>query len=154
MKNSLSGGSISSWTPDIPYCDYPGVACDESGNVIKMDVSEWSLSGTFPPDVCVYLPALRVLRLAENNFQGGFPSGISNCSLLEELNLSSTNFGGAVPNLSGLKYLRLLDMSYNLFSGSSPYPSSTSPISRRSTSMRTLILMPGNCPKSSRGSQG
>ncbi|KAK1270823.1 Receptor-like protein kinase 5 [Acorus gramineus] len=113
MKNSLSGGSISSWTPDIPYCDYPGVACNESGNVIKMDFSEWSLSGTFPPDVCAYLPALRVLQL----------------------DLSSTNLGGAVPNLSGLKSLRLLDMSYNLFSGKFPISKLT-----RLTRLKGMIL--------------
>ncbi|CAK9173618.1 unnamed protein product [Ilex paraguariensis] len=122
MKNSLSGNSLTNW--DVSgakhFCNYTGIGCNDQRYVVKIDVSGWSLSGSFPDDVCAYLPELQILRLSHNLLRGNFPQTITNCSLLEELNMSSTYLTGTLPDLSPMKSLRLLDLSYNLFSGDFP----------------------------------
>ncbi|KAF8404790.1 hypothetical protein HHK36_009679 [Tetracentron sinense] len=124
MKKSLSGESFSRWDVVVagenPYCYYPGIACDNRGYVVKIDVSAWSLTGHFPADVCSYLPELRILRLSNNNLHGNFPDSIINCSLLEELSMAWTSLSGTLPDFSPMKSLRVLDLSYNLFSGEFP----------------------------------
>ncbi|KAJ8533568.1 hypothetical protein K7X08_006892 [Anisodus acutangulus] len=121
LKKSVSTGnsSLSDWDGK-PICNYSGIGCDDQGNVTKIDLSGWSLSGLFPHDVCSFLPGLRILRLGHNNFQGTFPSSISNCSLLEELNMVSTSFTGPLPDFSPLQSLRLLNLSNNHFTGEFP----------------------------------
>ncbi|CAH9076988.1 unnamed protein product [Cuscuta epithymum] len=119
MKKSFTGNFIDSWDGK-PVCEYRGVGCDDKGHVVKIDISGWSLSGIFPEDPCSYLPELRILHLAHNNFQGSFPASLTNCSLLEELNMSSTHLTGALPDFSPLQALRSLDLSYNFFEGDFP----------------------------------
>nr|XP_016510518.1 PREDICTED: receptor-like protein kinase HSL1 [Nicotiana tabacum] len=119
LKKSVTGNSLSDWDGK-PICNFSGVGCDDQGNVIKIDLFGWSLSGLFPDDVCSFFPELRILRLGNNNFQGAFPSNITNCSHLEELNMVSTSFTGPLPDLSPLLSLRLLNLSYNHFTGEFP----------------------------------
>lgn len=124
MKKNLSGGYLSHWNVaidgDKSYCNYTGVACDQRGYVVKIDLSAWSLTGQFPDDVCSYLTQLRTLRLGLSHLHGNFPVGITNCTFLDELNLTSLSLTGTVPDLSPLKSLRVLDLSYNHFTGSFP----------------------------------
>ncbi|PIN10079.1 Serine/threonine protein kinase [Handroanthus impetiginosus] len=122
MKKSLSGDSLSNWdfAKGNYYCNYTGISCDNQENVVQVDISRWSLYGKFPDEICSYLPRLRVLRIGNNNFHGGFPRGIVNCSSLEELNMSFTHFTGILPDFSPLKSLKILDLSYNHFSGDFP----------------------------------
>ncbi|KAF2323904.1 hypothetical protein GH714_003878 [Hevea brasiliensis] len=119
---SLSGNALSEW--DVAggksYCNFTGVSCNSHGYVEKLDMSGWSIYGRFPEGICSYLPELRVLRLGYNDLYGDFLYSITNCSLLEELNVSSLNLGGTLPDFSPLKSLRILDMSYNLFRGNFP----------------------------------
>ncbi|KAK6940307.1 Leucine-rich repeat [Dillenia turbinata] len=122
MKQSLSGDALSSWhnLSESSYCNLTGISCNEEGFVVKIDISEWALTGHFPADVCTYLPALRVLQVGFNNLHDNFPDSITNCTLLEELNMTYTSLMGTLPNLSPLKSLRVLDLSYNLFRGDFP----------------------------------
>ncbi|KAF8406156.1 hypothetical protein HHK36_008236 [Tetracentron sinense] len=126
MKQSLSGNSFSRW-PDVdivaienPYCYYTGISCDNRGIVVKIDISGWLLTGHFPNNVCSYLPELQILRLSRNNLHGNFPGSIINCSLLEELNISSSYLSGTLPDFTPMKSLRVLDLSYNFFTGEFP----------------------------------
>uniref|UniRef100_A0A2N9HTT3 Protein kinase domain-containing protein n=1 Tax=Fagus sylvatica TaxID=28930 RepID=A0A2N9HTT3_FAGSY len=120
MKESLSGNSLAQWEGGKPYCNFTGVGCDDQGYVVKIDVTGWLLSGHFPPDVCFYLPKLRVLRLGDNYFKGNIPGSIVNCTFLEELNMSRLNQPGTLPDFSPLKFLRILDMSTNNYTGNFP----------------------------------
>ncbi|CAN4092259.1 unnamed protein product [Withania somnifera] len=120
MKKSVTGNSLSNWDIGKPICQYKGVGCDDQGNVIKINVKGWSLSGQFPNDVCTYLPRLQSLHLGHNNFQGGFPRNITNCSFLEQLNMTKTSLTGQVPDLSPLQSLKLLDLSSNQLTGDFP----------------------------------
>ncbi|KAF6157930.1 hypothetical protein GIB67_015246 [Kingdonia uniflora] len=122
MKESLSGHSLSRWNifSENSFCNYTGIVCDKYGHVVKIDISTWSLTGRFPDEVCSYMPKLRILRVSHNDIHGPFPSGIINCSLLEELNMSSLYLTGTLPNFTPMRSLRVLDMSYNLFTGEFP----------------------------------
>ncbi|XP_057490489.1 receptor protein-tyrosine kinase CEPR1-like [Actinidia eriantha] len=122
MKRSLTGIPLSDWnvTGATSFCNFSGISCNEQGHVVGIDISGWSLSGLFPEYVCSYLPELRILRLGHNNFRGKFPHSITNCSLLEELNMSSTYLAGTLPDFTPMTGVKLLDLSYNLFTGDFP----------------------------------
>ncbi|XAR62031.1 Non-specific serine/threonine protein kinase [Bertholletia excelsa] len=122
MKSSLRGDLLSDWdlSGGKPFCNFTGVECNERRDVVEVDISGWSLSGSFPGHVCSFLPELRVLRLGNNKLRGNFPAGITNCSHLEELNISLTYLPGTLPDFSPLTSLRLLDLSYNHFTGDFP----------------------------------
>ncbi|XP_023002211.1 receptor protein-tyrosine kinase CEPR1-like isoform X2 [Cucurbita maxima] len=122
MQNTASGKLLTHWdlSRGKSFCNFTGIDCNDRGSVVRMDISGQPLSGTFPEDLCSYLPELRVLRLARTGFQGRFPPGITNCSLLEELDMSSMYLNGTIPDLSQMKQLRLLDLSYNSFTGDFP----------------------------------
>lgn len=120
MKKSLSGNFFD-WNEAQHFCNYTGIGCNDGGNVVRIDISGWFLSGNFPEDVCSYLPELTSLQVGRNNFRGNFPHSITNCSLLEELNMSYTYLTGTLPDFSPLKSLRLLDLSNNNFIGDFPF---------------------------------
>lgn len=122
MKASLSGNALSDWdvSGGKPFCNFTGVGCNDRGYVEEIDISGWMLSGYFPSDICSYLPELRVLRLSQNNLHGNFLNSIVNCSLLEEFNMSFVYLRANLPDLSRMKSIRILDMSYNLFTGDFP----------------------------------
>nr|GMC58463.1 receptor-like protein kinase HSL1 [Ipomoea batatas] len=120
MKKSLSGDFMARWDGKH-VCNYSGIGCDDLGHVVKIDISGWLLSGRFPEGVCGYFPKLKVLRLGQNHFHGNrFPVGITNCSVLEELNMTGGYLTGDLPDLNPLQGLRSLDLSFNLFTGEFP----------------------------------
>ncbi|KAL5988357.1 Receptor protein-tyrosine kinase cepr1 [Asimina triloba] len=122
MKASITGKPVSQWnsTPPNAYCNNTGVACSTDGYVTELDLSGSTISGQLPPHLFSYLPKLRVLRLGDTGLRGRFPSAVLNCSSLEELNLSTLHLAGTLPDLSPLKSLRVLDISYNEFHGEFP----------------------------------
>ncbi|KAJ0085708.1 hypothetical protein Patl1_09197 [Pistacia atlantica] len=122
MKTSLSGDALSGWDTDggKHYCNFSGISCNNQGYVDKIDISGWSLSGQFPSRVCSYLPRLRILRLDHNHLYGNFFDSFVNCSFLGELKMSYVYLQGILPDFSPMKSLRLLDLSYNLFTGDFP----------------------------------
>ncbi|XP_023731836.1 receptor protein-tyrosine kinase CEPR1 [Lactuca sativa] len=122
MKNSLTGTFLSDWDDNgqKPVCNYTGVNCDQQGYVVKIDISAQGLFGHFPENICSFLPRLRSLYLGYNKIHGDFPHSITNCSLLEQLNITHTNLTGTLPDLSPMKSLKLLDLSSNFFTGAFP----------------------------------
>ncbi|KAL1534248.1 Receptor protein-tyrosine kinase cepr1 [Salvia divinorum] len=123
MNNYTKGKSLSNWdnsTKGNNFCDYSGITCDSSGqNIVGIDISDWSLSGEFPSQLCSYLPKLRLLRLGHNSFNLSL-SPIMNCTSLEELNATSLYLTGNLPDFTTLSSLKVLDLSDNLFSGDFP----------------------------------
>ncbi|KAL2340058.1 hypothetical protein Fmac_007998 [Flemingia macrophylla] len=120
IKDSLTGKYPLNWDEGKPLCHFTGVICNTKGEVISLDLSGWSsLSGKFPSETCSYLPQLRVIRLGHTRFN--FPiDTILNCSHLQELNMNYMYQAGTLPDFSSLKSLRILDLSYNLFTGQFP----------------------------------
>lgn len=122
MKLSLTGNHPLDWSfkLDKPICAFTGITCNDKGDVMSLDFTGYSsLSGNFPLNICIYFPNLRILRLSNTKFK--FPTNsITNCSHLEELYMNQMHQSGTLPNFSSLKSLRILDLSYNSFTGEFP----------------------------------
>ncbi|CAM6080198.1 unnamed protein product [Sphagnum tenellum] len=80
VLQNLKQGIINSrgWTDPDP-CNWTGVRCDASGNVLWLRVRAFGLIGTVTPDL-KQLSQLQFLELNFNNFTGAMPSlaGLSN----------------------------------------------------------------------------
>ncbi|KAL1568730.1 phytosulfokine receptor 1-like [Salvia divinorum] len=110
-----------------------------------INVSENSIGGALPAEICSNSTKIRVLNVADNFLNGVVPLGLGNCTSLEELALATNLIHGALPedmyrlqklnklflqenNLSGqlsrlignLSNLARLDLSLNKFSGNLP----------------------------------
>lgn len=136
-------GALDGWdasTSRAP-CDWRGVIC-YSTKVHELRLPRLQLSGVLSPELG-NLRQLQGLSLHSNNFHGSIPQSLSSLSLLRALYLHNNSLSGDVPpgifsgnslqvvNLSGnyltgrissgiSSNLRVLDLSYNNFSGLIP----------------------------------
>ncbi|XP_028776814.1 probable LRR receptor-like serine/threonine-protein kinase At1g06840 [Neltuma alba] len=89
-------------------------------NLLHLLVDNNNFSGHLPPEFSM-LPALRILQVDNNNFSGTeIPSTYANFSKLVKLSLRNCSLQGAVPDLSSIKELTYLDLSWNHLSGPIP----------------------------------
>ncbi|RXH92456.1 hypothetical protein DVH24_033352 [Malus domestica] len=113
---------LDSWkeTADRSPCNFFGVACDRiSGKVIGVSLDNKSLSGEISPAIGV-LDSLATLSLPCNNITGKLPAQVTRCANLKTLNLTGNKMVGAIPDLSALGKLEILDLSTNSFSAAFP----------------------------------
>ncbi|KAG6475810.1 probably inactive leucine-rich repeat receptor-like protein kinase At3g28040 [Zingiber officinale] len=95
-------------------------------SLLSLDLSSNAFSGPLPEALfsAATCRSLRFLSLAGNRLDGPLPvAALSRCSLLLHLNLSSNRFSGSPDFASGLwslSRLRVLDLSFNAFSGAVP----------------------------------
>ncbi|CAL9054573.1 unnamed protein product [Musa banksii] len=116
---------LSSWHRPVDCCRWSGVVCDNTtGHVVQLNLQNAEayydnstvLGGEIGPSL-LSLTHLRRLNLTQNDFGGArIPKFLGSFGRLRYLDLSYSNFGGAIPpqlgNLSTLRYLSL--SSYNL----------------------------------------
>ncbi|KAF9612212.1 hypothetical protein IFM89_038634 [Coptis chinensis] len=103
-----------------------------------LNVLENGFSGEIP---LVWNGSLRYLLLSSNKFQGELPLGLADsCSTLVELDVSSNNLYGMVPdNLGSCSVLETLNLSTNNFSGELPTDTLV-----KMTSLKKLVLSYNN----------
>nr|XP_048323751.1 MDIS1-interacting receptor like kinase 2-like isoform X2 [Ziziphus jujuba var. spinosa] len=93
---------LSSWVRGSGRCNWVGVACDESGNIIHLNLSSFGLNGNL---------TLKSLQVASNSFTGQLPQQICGGGLLENFVVPENHFTGPIPtslkNCSSLIRLRL-----------------------------------------------
>lgn len=121
IKNSMNDPlhqSLSSWNTSLAYCDWKGIACDNSSHVAKIELPGQNLSGKIPESV-FHFPYIESIDLSSNLLSGAIPSNISSCLSLRHLNLSNNNFTGPLPGGS-IPQLQELDLSNNMLSGRIP----------------------------------
>ncbi|KAF7842451.1 receptor kinase-like protein Xa21 [Senna tora] len=71
--------------------------------------------------MCRQLPLLRALDLSGNQFEGGIPKSIINCTSLNSLQLGGNSFTGFIPmEIGNLDNLETLDLSDNYLKGYIP----------------------------------
>ncbi|KAF9662951.1 hypothetical protein SADUNF_Sadunf18G0107600 [Salix dunnii] len=95
------------------YCNWNGVKCDNSNNVISINLASEGLSGTLPSELST-LSQLQSLSLQGNKLSGPLPS-FANLATLRELYIGSNNFT-SIPKdfFKGLTGLQTLSMNANI----------------------------------------
>ncbi|KAJ6372785.1 hypothetical protein OIU76_027167 [Salix suchowensis] len=95
------------------YCNWNGVKCDSSNNVISINLASEGLSGTLPSELST-LSQLQSLSLQGNKLSGPLPS-FANIASLKELYIGSNNFT-SIPTdfFKGLTSLQTLSMNENI----------------------------------------
>ncbi|KAJ4966386.1 hypothetical protein NE237_018235 [Protea cynaroides] len=79
-----------------------------------------NLSGFLPSEFS-NMPNLRILQLDNNHFDGAeIPASYGKISNLFKLSLRNCSLRGSIPDLSGIKQLHYLDLSWNHLTGSIP----------------------------------
>ncbi|KAL4560731.1 hypothetical protein LXL04_032885 [Taraxacum kok-saghyz] len=109
-----------SWNTSFDCCSWEGVSCsnnhDQYGQVIGLDLSESFLCGHINSNSTIFsLVHLQRLNLSRNYFgESQIPSEISRLKQLRSLDLSYSGFSGQIPNeISQLMHLSSLDLSWN-----------------------------------------
>ncbi|XP_017981480.1 PREDICTED: receptor-like protein kinase HAIKU2 [Theobroma cacao] len=122
FKNKLKDplNVLDSWKESESPCRFFGVSCDPvSGKVTEISLGNKSLSGEVSPSISV-LHSLTKLYLPQNAISGKIPAQLNECTNLIVLNLTWNKMVGIIPDLSGLKKLEFLDLTFNFFSGKFP----------------------------------
>ncbi|KAG6410485.1 hypothetical protein SASPL_128546 [Salvia splendens] len=110
------------------FCSWRGVICDShGGNVVKLEVSGFGLSGAIPDSTIGKLTKLESLDLS-NNYITALPNDFWDLGSLKNLNLSHNQISGLLPsNIGNFGQLQSLDLSFNKLSGSIPEAVSSLP---------------------------
>ncbi|TKY65914.1 leucine-rich repeat receptor protein kinase [Spatholobus suberectus] len=99
-KGSLHNQSqtlLSSWAGNSP-CNWLGIACDQSGSVSNINLTDIGLSGTLQTLNFSSLPNIRTLDMSHNSLNGSIPSQIGVLSKLTHLDLSYNHLSGPIPS--------------------------------------------------------
>ncbi len=108
------------WLSDCEPCAWLGIACDQQGNVIGIDLANNKLSGGIPGSISE-LESLMTLSLSGNNLSDTLPWELFDLVALSYLDLSANNLSGVLPdNISNLQALFYLDLRSNNLSGQLP----------------------------------
>ncbi|CAA7046249.1 unnamed protein product [Microthlaspi erraticum] len=106
-------------------------------NLAHLILDNNNLTGTLPLELAL-LPSLTILQLDNNNFQGSeIPEAYGNFPRLVKLSLRNCGLQGSIPDLSRIKHLSYLDLSWNNLTG-------TIPESKLSDNMTTIELSYNN----------
>ncbi|EER96678.1 probable inactive receptor kinase At2g26730 [Sorghum bicolor] len=114
----VPGSKISPWGKTVQCFDAGG----NNGHIKRIDLDAQGLNGgTIDAALLCAAPAIRVVNLHNNSLRGGLPEGISACSGLTHLIVSSNKLSGNLPpSVAQLKSLQVIDVSRNNFSGQLP----------------------------------
>ena len=86
------------WLSEEDECDWMSTAqniCDESGNIVKLELKENNLVGTLPAELGILSDTLRTINIRNNTVSGAIPSRmVFQLTNLEVLDLSSNKFSG------------------------------------------------------------
>lgn len=113
VYNSTTSRRLVNWNQNVDCCKWDGVACDNIGHVVSLELHNESISSGIEGSSLFRFKYLEKLNLAFNRFNNSeIPKGLQNLTNLAFLNLSNAGFGGQIPiELSTLRSLISLDLS-------------------------------------------
>lgn len=90
-------------------------------SMTSLTLSQNSLTGTIPKELCQWLPYLVTIDLSQNDFRGPIPPELSNCTYLNVLHLNGNQLTGEIPwQLSRLDRLKDFNVANNKLTGYIP----------------------------------
>ncbi|CAF2047301.1 unnamed protein product [Brassica napus] len=121
------------------------VELSKLNNLAHLILDNNNLTGSLPQELA-RLPSLTILQMDNNNFHGSvIPEAYGSFSRLVRLSLRNCGLQGSIPDLSSIKNLSYLDLSWNKLTGSIPE-------SKLSDNMTTIELsynnLTGSIPQS------
>lgn len=91
------------------------------GSMTTLSLSQNSLTGTIPKDLCMWLPYLVSIDLSQNKLVGSIPAELHNCTYLNVLRLNGNQLTGEIPwQLTRLDRLKDFNVADNKLSGFIP----------------------------------
>ena len=118
--NGANWENNTNWLTDAPLGEWHGVATDEEGRVIRINLAQNGLTGPIPAELG-RLSNLVELSLWDNGLTGTLPSELANLSNLKWFAVGGNELRGPIPawlgNLTNLYDLHLVD---NQFTGAIP----------------------------------
>ncbi|KAL3780384.1 hypothetical protein HJC23_002677, partial [Cyclotella cryptica] len=110
----------SSWLSDDSECEWFGVKCNKYQQVIALEIDDFKLHGTMPPEVG-RLQYLQMISFGSNSLHGTLPSEIGTLKDLSSLSISGNFFSGTLPSeIVNLTEMTKLDVSWNSFNDTFP----------------------------------
>ncbi|CAH8382794.1 unnamed protein product [Eruca vesicaria subsp. sativa] len=121
------------------------VELSKLNNLAHLILDNNNLTGSLPQELA-RLPSLTILQMDNNNFNGSeIPEAYGRFSSLVKLSLRNCGLQGSIPDLSSIKNLSYLDLSWNKLTG-------TIPETKLSANMTTIELsynnLTGSIPQS------
>lgn len=112
LSLSLQGLGLQGGFPSgLKYC----------GSMTSLVLSQNSLTGNIPKELCHWLPYLVIIDLSHNQFTGPIPSQLYNCRYLNVLRLNGNQLTGKIPwQLAQLQRLKEFNVANNRLSGPMP----------------------------------
>jgi Leucine-rich repeat (LRR) protein len=109
--------SSSYLSKDVGECQWNGITCDDSDNVIEFHLDESNITGTLPIELAS-LKFLRELNIDANKLSGPMPSWLGQWKKLEVLDMDHNHLTGPIPSsLYSISALRVLDLDSNALTG-------------------------------------
>ncbi|XP_057424212.1 LRR receptor-like serine/threonine-protein kinase RGI5 [Lotus japonicus] len=121
-KSSPRHSVLSSWNPSSSTpCSWKGITCSPQGRVISLSIPDTFLNITSLPPQLSSLSMLQLLNLSSTNVSGSIPPSFGELTHLELLDLSSNSLTGSIPaELGKLSSLQFLFLNSNRLSGNIP----------------------------------
>ena len=86
-------------------------------SLISFDARFTELRGPFSDEI-LQLSNLRILSLGNNHMTGTIPKSLTNLRYLLSLRLNSNRFSGSIPTFEDMHFLKYIDLSENVLTGS------------------------------------
>ncbi|RAK00123.1 putative secreted protein (Por secretion system target) [Larkinella arboricola] len=118
--NGIGWVQKDNWLTGDSPCGWYGVTCNDSGQVVQLQLPRNQLIGPIPSSLAA-LTSLQLLDLSDNQLNGSIPDSFSALKNLKRLVLIYNQLSGSIPSsLSVLKNLEFVYLSHNQLSGSIP----------------------------------
>jgi len=104
------------WDLDTNVCNWDGVICNSSDEVVTLNLAKSDLEGTIPSSLGK-IKSLRDLFLGSNLFTGTVPKNVAALPNLVNIDLSFNKLGGSIPVMQSSS-LEIMSFGHNKFKGS------------------------------------